>query len=73
MKESVTIFYARRLPVSTAVSGFTYVFEVWVLSANDEKVLDGVYIRIPRVTLNVSSASGVELDIKRSNCSIQNN
>ena len=55
MKESVTIFYARRLPVSTAVSGFTYVFEAWVLSANDEKVLDGVYIRILRVTLNVSS------------------
>ena len=49
------IFYARRLPVSTAESGFTYVFEAWVLSANDEKVLDGVYIRILRVTLNVSS------------------
>ncbi len=50
----MTIFYARKLSVSTAVSGFTYGCEAWVLFAKDEKVLDGVYIRMLRVALNVS-------------------
>ena len=51
----MTIFYARRLSVPTAVSGFTYGCEAWVLFAKDEKaVLDGVYIRMLRVALNVA-------------------
>ena len=35
-------------------SGFTYCCEAWILSARDDKVLDGVYTRMLRVDLNVS-------------------